>query len=101
MVWSHRDLDPKNAVLRPDRRVALLDWDYAGPILAAGELLVTALSFAGSTLQPDAVCVRACVRGFLDAGGHVQPPDLLDTAVIHRERLSRTLSCRGGWRISA
>jgi hypothetical protein len=88
MVWSHRDLDPKNAVLRPDRRVALLDWDYAGPILAAGELLVTALSFAGGTLQPDAGCVRACVGGFLDAGGHLQPPDLLDTAMIHQESLN-------------
>jgi Ser/Thr protein kinase RdoA (MazF antagonist) len=87
MLWSHRDLDPKNAVVRPDRRVALLDWDYAGPILAASELLVTALSFAGGPLQPDAACVRACVRGFLAAGGHVQPPDLLDTAAIHQESL--------------
>lgn len=87
MVLSHRDLDPKNAVVRPDRRVALLDWDYAGPTLAAGELLVTALSFAGGTLQPDAGCVRACVRGFLDAGGTLQPPDLLDTAAIHQESL--------------
>jgi len=26
----------------------LLDWDHAGPTLAAGELLITALSFAGS-----------------------------------------------------
>jgi Ser/Thr protein kinase RdoA (MazF antagonist) len=88
MVLSHRDLDPKNAVVCPDRRVALLDWDYAGPILATSELLVTALSFAGGTLQPDAACVRACVRGFLDAGGRIQPPDLLDTAAIHQESLA-------------
>jgi len=88
MVLRHRDLDPKNAVVRPDRRVALLDWDYAGPTLAGSELLVTALSFAGGTLQPDAACVGACVRGFLDAGGQVQPSDLLDTAVIHQESLS-------------
>jgi phosphotransferase family enzyme len=88
MVLSHRDLDPKNAVVRPDLRVALLDWDYAGPTLAGSEMLVTALSFAGGTLQPDAACVGACVRGFLDAGGQVQPPDLLDTAVIHQESLS-------------
>jgi Ser/Thr protein kinase RdoA (MazF antagonist) len=88
MVLSHRDLDPKNAVVRPDRRVALLDWDYAGPILAASELLVTALSFAGGTLQPDPACVRACVRGFQDAGGRIQPPDLLDTAAIHQEGLA-------------
>jgi hypothetical protein len=87
MVLSHRDLDPKNAVVRPDRRVALLDWDYAGPTLTASELLVTALSFAGGALQPDAGCVRACVRGFVDAGGTLEPPDLLDTAVIHRESL--------------
>ena len=87
MVLSHRDLDPKNAVVRPDRRVAVLDWDYAGPILAGSELLVTALSFAGGPLQPDAAGLRACVRGFLDAGGQVQPPDLLDTAAIHQESL--------------
>jgi Ser/Thr protein kinase RdoA (MazF antagonist) len=87
MLLSHRDLDPKNAVVRPDRRVALVDWDYAGPTLAASELLVTALSFAGRPLQPDAACVRACVRGFLAAAGHVRPPDLLDTAVIHQESL--------------
>jgi hypothetical protein len=87
MVLSHRDLDPKNAVVRPDGRVALLDWGYAGPTVAASELVVTALSFAGGALQPDAACVRACVRGFLDAGGTLQPPDLLDTAVIHQESL--------------
>jgi Phosphotransferase enzyme family len=88
MVLSHRDLDPKNAVVCPDRRVALLDWDDAGPILATSELLVTALSFAGGTRQPDPACVRACVRGFLDAGGRIQPPDLLDTAAIHQEGLA-------------
>jgi hypothetical protein len=88
MLRSHRDLDPKNAVVRPDARVALLDWDYAGPTLAASELLVTAVSFAGGADgEPDAACVRACVRGYLDAGGRPRPPDLLDTALIHRESL--------------
>jgi Ser/Thr protein kinase RdoA (MazF antagonist) len=87
MLLSHRDLDPKNAVVRPDGRVALLDWDYAGPTLAASELLVTALSFAGGTLEPDPACVRAFVRAYLDAAGRIEPPDLLDTAVIHQEGL--------------
>jgi hypothetical protein len=32
--------------------------------------------------------VRACVRGFQDAGGRIQPPDLLDTAAIHQEGLA-------------
>lgn len=88
MLRSHRDLDPKNAVVRPDARVALLDWDHAGPTLAASELLVSAVSFAGGADgEPDAACVRACVRGYLDAGGRPRPPDLLDTALIHRESL--------------
>jgi Phosphotransferase enzyme family len=88
MLRSHRDLDPKNAVLRPDARVALLDWDYAGPILPAAELLSTALSFAGGADgEPDGACVRACVRGFLEAGGRPQAPDLLDAALVHREGL--------------
>jgi hypothetical protein len=87
MLLSHRDLDPKNAVVRAGGGVVLLDWDYAGPTLAASELLVTALSFAGGALQPDDACVRACVQAYLDAGGHVAPPDLLDTALIHLEGL--------------
>jgi Ser/Thr protein kinase RdoA (MazF antagonist) len=75
MLRSHRDLDPKNAVVRPDARVALLDWDYAGPILPAAELLVTALSFAGAAGgERDTACVRACVRGYLEAGGRPQAP---------------------------
>jgi Phosphotransferase enzyme family len=88
MLRSHRDLDPKNAVVRADARVALLDWDYAGPTLPAAELLSTALSFAGGAGgEPDAACVRACVRGYLDAGGRPQAPDLLDAALLHREGL--------------
>ncbi|HEX8132956.1 MAG TPA: phosphotransferase, partial [Actinomycetes bacterium] len=88
MLRSHRDLDPKNAVVRPDGTVALLDWDYAGPTLAASELLATAVSFAGGAGEPDAACVHACVRGYLDAGGRAQAPDLLDTATIHQESLA-------------
>jgi hypothetical protein len=88
MLRSHRDLDPKNAVVRPDARVALLDWDHAGPTLPAAELLVTALSFAGGAVgEPDAACVRACVRGYLDAGSRPQAPNLLDAALVHREGL--------------
>jgi Ser/Thr protein kinase RdoA (MazF antagonist) len=88
MLLSHRDLDPKNAVVRPDRRMALLDWDYAGLTLAASELLITALSFAGGAdSQPNAACVRACMQAYLEAGGQVEPPDLLDTAAIHQESL--------------
>jgi Phosphotransferase enzyme family len=88
MLRSHRDLDPKNAVVRPDARVALLDWDYAGPVPPAAELLGTALSFAGGAAgEPDAACVGACVHGYLDAGGRPQAPDLLDAAFLHREGL--------------
>jgi hypothetical protein len=87
MLGSHRDLDPKNAVVRPDGRVALLDWDHAGPVLPAGELLATALSFAGGPVGPDAACAGACVRAYLAAGGRVGRGDLLDAAAVHQEGL--------------
>lgn len=65
----HRDFDPKNTLVQVDRKIALLDWDYAGPRLVASELLDAALSFAGGPVGADEACVLAAVEAYLDAGG--------------------------------
>jgi Ser/Thr protein kinase RdoA (MazF antagonist) len=76
LVCSHRDLDPKNAVVRADGRIALMDWDYAGPVVAAGELVEAAYSFCG----PDEELLAEFVRSYVDAGGPVRRISPLDTA---------------------
>lgn len=76
LICSHRDLDPKNAVVRADGRIALLDWDYAGPVVAAGELVDAAYSFCG----PDEELLAAFVQSYVDAGGPVRHVSRLDTA---------------------
>ena len=87
MRRSHRDLDPKNAVVRPDGRVALTDWDYAGPVLPGVELVVAASSFAGP--HPDGTEQRHLVREFVAAyrraGGDAEPPDTLAMAAEFAE----------------
>ncbi|HEX3816216.1 MAG TPA: phosphotransferase [Mycobacteriales bacterium] len=59
MISSHRDLDPKNAVVDADGRVGLLDWDYAGAVVPAGELVEAATSFCGGHSALVAEFVRA------------------------------------------
>jgi hypothetical protein len=69
MWMSHRDIDPKNTVTRPDGVVALLDWDNAGPRLLESELLDAAISFAGEGVDIDGRCVAATMDAYRDAGG--------------------------------
>lgn len=75
MRMSHRDLDPKNAVVRADGRVAVTDWDYAGPVLAEVELVVAAVSFCGGLPAADADLVGEFVSAYRDAGGNAGPAD--------------------------
>ncbi|MGW5360995.1 phosphotransferase enzyme family protein [Actinopolymorpha pittospori] len=72
---SHNDLDPKNAVVLPDGRVAITDWDYAGPVLPDVELVVAATSFAGGDGCADVDLVRHFVTAYRDAGGDATPVD--------------------------
>ncbi len=72
---SHDDLDPKNAVVRRDGRVAITDWDNAGPVLPDVELVVAATSFAGGGASADAELVRDFVFAYRDAGGDVSAID--------------------------
>lgn len=78
---SHDDLDPKNAVVRPDGCVAITDWDYAGPVLPDVELVVAATSFAGGGLMADIDLVREFVFAYRDAGGDATPIDPERTVV--------------------
>jgi Ser/Thr protein kinase RdoA (MazF antagonist) len=75
LIRSHRDLDPKNAVIN-DGRIALMDWDYAGPVVAAGELVDAAYSFCGL----DEELLREFVVSYVDAGGPVRHVSALDNA---------------------
>lgn len=77
MRRSHRDLDPKNAVVRPDGRVALTDWDYAGPVLPGVELVVAASSFAGvePAVAEQERLVAEFVAAYRLAGGDAEAPD--------------------------
>jgi Ser/Thr protein kinase RdoA (MazF antagonist) len=77
MISSHRDLDPKNAVVGADGRVGLLDWDYAGPVVPGGELVESATSFCGD----NPTLIAEFVQAYRTAGGPVDRIDPLDTAV--------------------
>ncbi|GAA2104484.1 hypothetical protein GCM10009841_22550 [Microlunatus panaciterrae] len=46
MRLSHGDYDPKNTVISEAGQLVVTDWDYAGPVLADVELIVSATSFA-------------------------------------------------------
>jgi len=46
MRLSHRDYDPKDTVISDAGQLVVTDWDYAGPVLADVELIVSATSFA-------------------------------------------------------
>jgi hypothetical protein len=62
-----------------DGRLALTDWDYAGPVLPEVELVVAAMSFAD---QADPTgSARAFVSAYRDAGGDAEPADSPGLAV--------------------
>lgn len=69
MTVTHRDIDPKNARIRADGDVVLFDWDNAGPRLLESELLVSALSFAGTGGHADENCVLSTLDAYVEAGG--------------------------------
>jgi Ser/Thr protein kinase RdoA (MazF antagonist) len=80
MRASHADLDPKNAVVRPDGRVVLTDWDGAGPVLPDVELTVAAASFAGVAPELGESLVREFVSSYRAAGGDAGAPDTVALA---------------------
>ena len=72
MQISHRDYDPKNAIIDEQGQLVIADWDYAGPVLPGVELVVAATSFADSDDH-----VVAFVQAYRRAGGIAEAADAL------------------------
>lgn len=70
MVGSHGDLHPKNALLRADGSLALIDWDTAGAYVAEQEAAGVALDWS-ARLGGDVDLDRfdAVVEGYRSGGG--------------------------------
>src|SRR5262245_1051550 len=72
LTMSHGDLHPKNALLRLDGSLAIIDWDTAGPYVAEQEAAGMALDWAarldGSV---DADRFDAAVHGYRKGGGDI------------------------------
>ena len=75
MRISHRDYDPKNAVVGTTGQLVITDWDYAGPVLPDVELLVAATSFADTDRRGDIRRRVPCRRR-----GRARPDSLAMTA---------------------
>jgi hypothetical protein len=69
VVDSHRDLDPKNTLLRDDGVLLAVDWDAAGPVCAVREAVAVALDFCGG----QAGAFRAALRAYEKNRGVVVP----------------------------
>lgn len=64
-VWTHRDLDQKNVLWSDLNTPWLLDWEGAGPLAPALEVVGTALNWAGQAAgRPLAEPFFAFVRGY-------------------------------------
>jgi hypothetical protein len=95
LAFAHRDFDPKNAGTTPDGSVVLFDWDYAGPRLAASELLDVAISFAGGPESLERDCITATFESYRQNGG--TPVHFGDAAPVIVEESFRWLMLNA-WR---
>lgn len=76
MRISHRDFDPKNAVIDTTGRLVITDWDNAGPVSAAAELVIASTSFASTE-----DVLRQFIAGYRETGGDADKADALDMTV--------------------
>ncbi len=76
MRISHRDFDPKNAIIDDTGRLVVADWDFAGPVLPDVELVTAGTSFAQSEEQ-----LRSFTDAYRRAGGDAEPADDLALSV--------------------
>jgi Ser/Thr protein kinase RdoA (MazF antagonist) len=80
-IGCHTDTGRSNVLVRGDR-CTLLDWDNAGPGIAAREFASTLLLWAGDAdREPVADLVDAMVRAYRDVGAEFAPNDLSVFAV--------------------
>ena len=71
-VVSHRDLDQKNVLWSDPLSFAIIDWEAAGLINPAMELVVVALNWSGLRAgQCQREALEAVIRGYHNAGGAV------------------------------
>jgi thiamine kinase-like enzyme len=73
MVFSHRDLDPKNVLWDDNRVPILIDWEAAGPVHPTYELVEVALywsNFESEKLSKAAFC--ALINTYQEHGGVIQ-----------------------------
>jgi thiamine kinase-like enzyme len=70
MQLSHRDFDPKNAVVDSAGRLIITDWDYAGPVVPGVELVTAAMSFVRTDDQ-----LGEFAAAYREAGGTAEPAD--------------------------
>lgn len=65
VLWTHRDLDQKNVLWSDADTPWLLDWEGAGPLPPALEVVGTALNWAGQAAgTPERAPFLAFVRGY-------------------------------------
>ncbi|AIQ57583.1 hypothetical protein PBOR_12060 [Paenibacillus borealis] len=74
-IISHRDLDPKNVLWDDDGRPVIIDWEAAGWINPAQELVEVALywsDFESGHIHKDAFC--ALIQAYRNHGGETRDP---------------------------
>lgn len=69
MVLCHRDLHPDNALLVPDGRFAVLDWDNIGPADPTQELASVLLHWFADRTGAQGPLIGAFVEAYRAAGG--------------------------------
>lgn len=76
LIDSHADLNPKNALLRPDGSLAAVDWDAARTVSAGQELVQVALDWAAHPRTQggiDPARLQAVLDSYRAAGGPASP----------------------------
>jgi Ser/Thr protein kinase RdoA (MazF antagonist) len=73
LVVSHRNLDPENVLWRGEDAFSIVDWESAGLINPAVDLVGTALVWSGLTAGSSVEeRFAAFMQGYVQAGGSVQ-----------------------------
>ena len=76
VVAGHRDPDDKNTLLDPNARLALIDWDAAGPVIPIHELTSLLIDWSGAKSgEPRMEIVRAIREGY---AAHASSPAILE-----------------------
>lgn len=76
LVISHRDIDPKNVLWNNDRPT-IIDWESAGYINPAEDLITTALNWSGIPgLRFNAANFKSLIQGYYESGSLLKLEDI-------------------------